>query len=335
MEVLIYGSSIDNIMKFVYWGAVNSGSDHLNRMFEFNERQHVFFTNSTYKFDRYIYPEPKKQEWYHYYKPRNENKLVRVLYRTSRVKNPMKERAYNYMEKYNFVDHRTTDFYKNKTITDSSDRRGLDKQITNIDDYEPFLNHAPNTWEFALDDMFDGEILIRPHHLLGIVNYQRTYITTTKIISLLKNTTNIVPYKVNIIDSMISKLNMFDPPKQSKKYTKQTGRPVFFKTIIDAYKRDKEIVWNHLDDFTKQQRDIEQALQDYNIPYDYMNLDEDDYSRFGCKIVLDKKWSHPNFDPDNPVVEHKRKMLEDIAKEYVTVRGLTDTRLSGRITDKI
>jgi len=320
-------------MKFVYWGAVNSGSDHLNRMFEFNERQHLLF-NSSYKFDKYIYPEPKKQEWYHYYKPKNENKLVRVLYRTKRVKNPMEEiespngeRAYRYMEKYNFVDHRTRAFYQSKG-------HNVQKSI-DTSSYEPFLNYAPNTWEFALDDMFDGEILIRPHHLLGIVNCQRKYITTPKIISLLKNTINIVPYKVDIIDSMISKLNMFDPPKQSKKYTRQTGRPVFFKTIIDAYKRDKEIVWNHLDDFTRQQRDIEQALQDYGIPYDYLNLDQDDYSRFGCKIILDKKYSHPNFDTNNPEVEHKRKILEDMASEYVTVRGLTDTRLSNRIIDKI
>ena len=321
-------------MKFVYWGAVNSGSDHMNRMFEFNERQHVFYTNATYKFDKYIYPESKKQEWYHYYKPRNENKLVRVLYRKSKVRNPHTEHTYNYMEKYNFVDHRTTDFYKNKNITDSSDRRGLDTEI-DVSIYEPFLNHAPNTWEFALDDMFDGELLVRPNHLLGIVNCQRAYITTPKIISLLKNTTNIVPYKENIIDSMVSKLNMFDPPKQSKVYTRKTGRPVVFKTIIDAYNRDKELVWCHLDDFTRQQRDIEQALQDYNIPYDYINLDVDDYSRFGCKIVLDSKYSHPNFDTNNPVVEHKRKMLEDMASEYVTVRGLTDTRLSNRIIDKI
>jgi len=321
-------------MKFVYWGAVNSGADHINRMFEFNERQHVFYTNAPYKFDKYIYPKSKTQEWYHYYKLRNENKLVRVLHQGNRVKDPHIEHTYNYMEKYNFVDHRTMDFYSNKTITDSSDRRGVNDDV-DISKYEPFLNHAPNTWEFALDDMFDGELLVRPNHLLGIVNCQRAYITTPKIISLLKNTTNIVPYKENIIDSMVSKLNIFDPPKQAKKYIKRTGRPVVFKTIIDAYNRDKEIVWRHLDEFTKQQRDIEQALQDYDIPYDHFNLDTDDYIRFNCKIVLDKKYSHPNFDTNNPVVEHKRKLLEDMASEYVTVRGLTDVRLSGRITDRI
>ena len=321
-------------MKFVYWGAVNSGSDHINRMFEFNERQHVFFTNSTYKFDKYIYPESKKEECYHYYKHKNENKLVKVLYRSRRVKNPFKERAYNYMEKYNFVDHRTTDFYKNRFITDSSNRRGLDNKVDHSM-YDTFLNHPPDTWDFALEDMFDGDIIIRPHHLLGFVNYQRKYSTTPRIISLLKNTINIVPYKEDIIDSMISKLNMFDPPKQSKKYTKISNRPVFFKTIIDAYKKDKEIVWRHLDDFTRQQRDVEQALQDYDIPYDYLNLDQDDYSRFSCKIILNKKYSHPNFDRNNPDVEQKYMMLEDIAKEYVTVRELTDIKLSGRIYDKI
>jgi len=334
MRVLIYGSSIDNIMKFVYWGAVNSGSDHLNRMFGFNERQHIFYQNSAYKFDKYIYPESKKQECYQYFKPRNENKLVRVLYRTSRVKNPHTENTYNYREKHNFVDHRTLDFYKSKIISDSSDRRGLSDDV-DISKYEPFLNYAPNIWEFALDDMLDGDIIVRPHHLLGFVNYQRRYITTPKIISILKKTTNIIPYKDNLIDSMISKLNMFDSPKQSRKYTERTGRPVFFKSIMDAYNKDKETVWCHLDEFTRQQRDIEQALQDYNIPYDYLNLDNDDYSRFGCNIVLDKKFTHPNFDTSNPVVEHKRKILEDMSSEYVTVRGLTDTRLSNRIIDKI
>lgn len=320
-------------MTFVYWGALNSGSGHLHYMFDFNERQHVYCTNAAYKFDKYIYPESKTQEWYYCYKLRNQNKLVKVLHKKQRVKDPHAD--YKYMEKHNFVDHRTTNFYKNTNITDSSDKRGLDESIGNIDIYEPFLKYAPNTWEFALDDMFDVELLIRPNHLLGFVNCQRTYITTPKIISLLKDTTNIVPYKENIIDSIISKLNIFDPPKQSKKYTKQTGRPVFFKTIIDAYNRDKEIVWRHLDEFIREQRDIEQALQDYDIPYDYFNLDTDDYSRFNCKIVLDSKFSHPNFDLNDKIVKNKHHILDGIAKEYVTDRGLTDVRLSGRITDRI
>ena len=322
-------------MKFVYWGAVNSGSDHLNRMFEFNERQHVFFTNAEYKFDKFIYPEPKKQEWYHYYKLRNENKLVKVLYRKSKVRNPHTEHTYNYMEKYNFVDHRTTDYYKNEFITDSTVKRGLDKNTTNIENYEPFLNNAPNTWEFAVDDMFDGELLVRPHHLLGFSNYRRLHKPTKKIIRLLKNCHNVVPFKENIIDSMISKLNMFDPPKQSRMYAQMTGRPTHFKTIVDAYKKDAEIVWGHLDEFIRQQRNIEQALIDYDIPYEHMNLDTDDYSRFGCDIMLDRKFSHPNFDLSNDDVRHNYHILESMAEEYVTVRKLTDLRLSGRIYDKI
>ena len=319
-------------MKFVYWGAVNSGSDHLNRMFEFNERQHVFCTNALYKFDKCIYPEPKIQETYHIYKLKNKNELVHILRRTGRVKNPFEECAYDYMEKYNFVDHRTNDYWNNIVKT-NSDKRGLENQ--DVSQYEPYLQNAPNTWEFALDEMFDGELLVRPHHLLGIVNYQRKYITTPKIIKLLKQTDNVIPYKENIIDSMVSKLNMFDPLKQSRKYTQRTGRPILFKSIIDAYNRDKDTVWSHLDEFTRQQRDIEQALQDYNIPYDYFNLDQDDYSRYGCDLVLDRKFTHPNFDLSNAETKHRHDLLTDIAFEYVTVRGLTDTRLSNRIIDKI
>lgn len=320
-------------MKFVYWGAVNSGADHINRMFEFNQKQHTFFTNAAYKFDKYIYPKPMEQEIYNYFKLKNENKLVKVLYKKGRVKDPFSDHVYDYMEVYNFVDHRTTKYYNNKVITDSSDRRGLENQDVSM--YEPYLNYPPDKWDFAVDDMFDGELLVRPHHLLGFANYQRIHKPTDRIISLLKQTTNIIPYKENILDSMISKLNMFNPPKQSKKYTQRTGRPVSFKTIVDAYKRDKEIVWNHLDEFIRQQRNIEQALIDYNIPYDYINLDYDNYSRFKCNIVLDKKFSHPNFDKNNKETKNKLDILEKMASEYVTVRGLTDTRLSGRIQDGI
>ena len=66
-----------------------------------------------------------------------------------------------------------------------------------------------------------------------------------------------------------------------------------------------------------------------------MNLDTDDYSRFGCDIVLDRKFSHPNFDLSNDDVRHNYHILESMAEEYVTVRKLTDLRLSGRIYDKI
>ena len=323
-------------MKFVYWGAVNSGSDHLNRMFEFNERQHIFNQNTPYKFDKFIYPESKIQETYFVYKLKNKNELVHVLGARGRVKDPFSEHVYDYAEKHNFVDHRTLDnlFKKRKIFADRSDKRGLFDD-EDVSAYEPYLNNAPNTWEFALDEMFDGELLVRPHYLLGIVNYQRKYITTPKIIKLLKQTDNVIPYKENIIDSMISKLNMFDPSKQSRKYTQRTGRPILFKSIMDAYNRDKETVWCHLDEFTRQQRDIEQALQDYNIPYDYFNLDQDDYSRYGCNLVLDKKFTHPNFDLSNTETKYKHDILQDIAFEYVTVRGLTDTRLSNRIVDKI
>ena len=128
---------------------------------------------------------------------------------------------------------------------------------------------------------------------------------------------------------------MFNPPKQSKKYRNRTGRPVLFKTIIDAYKRDKEIVWNHLDEFTREQRDIEQALVDNNIPYDYFNLDKDNYKRFNCDIILPRKYSHPNFNLEENEVNKNFTILENMAKEYIMVRSLQDVRLHGRIQDGI
>lgn len=329
-------------MSFVYWGAINSGSDHLNRMFEFNEVSHTHHFGAVYKFRKYLYPKPKTHQEWDYYKPKNKNKLEKHLINERRSFNPFTEETYKYSEKHNFVDNRTHD---NFVIHESGDKRGMERTlhqhnkgdtIINYDEYEPFLKYAPSEWEnYALDDMIDVEMLVRPLHLIGMVKYERVHPTTNKIVSILKKTTNIVPYKEDIIDSLISKLNMFEPPKHSRRYTKRTGKPVLFKTIIDAYNRDKDIVWSHLDEFLKQQRDIEEILQEYKIPYDYLNLDTDDYSRFKLKTILPRKYSHPNFDLDNVEINHRHDILKDLAEEYVTVRKLTDMRLSGRITDRI
>ncbi len=343
-------------MKFVYWGAVNSGSDHLNRMFGFNQKQHIFFNSSPYKFSKFIYPEPYRQQEYIFYKPRNKDKLEIISVRNTRVKDPFKEETYQYAEFYNFVDKRT---YRSQKYCDGQldlnfdyDRSGIEivegsnlaisyskgniTKTIDLNEYEEYLKHAPETWEnYALDDMIDGELLVRPNPLLGFVENNRVHNTTNKIVSLLQETINLVPYKENILDSMISKLNIFNPPKQSKKYTNRTGRPVSFKTIVDAYKRDKEIVWNHLDEFTREQRDIEQALVDNNIPYDYFNLDEDNYKRFNCDIILPRKYSHPNFNLEENEVKKNFTVLENMAKEYIMVRSLQDVRLHGRIKDKI
>ena len=329
-------------MTFVYWGAVNSGADHLNRMFEFNEVSHTHHFGAVYKFRKFLYPEPNLHQDWDYYKPIGKEKLDKKFIYERKSYNPFTDKTYKYSERYNFVDNRT---HNNLVIHGSSDKRGMERTLyqmgkeestINYDEYEPFLKYAPSVWEnYALDDMVDVEMLVRPLHLIGMVKYERVHPTTDKIISILKKTTNIVPYKENIIDSLISKLNMFEPPKQSRRYSKRTGRPILFKTIIDAYNIDKSIVWSHLDEFTKQQRDIEEILQEYKIPYDYLNLDTDNYSRFKLKIILPKNYSHPNFDLDNEQINHKHNLLKNMAKEYVTVRGLTDVRLSGRITDRI
>tara|TARA_B100001079_G_scaffold120278_1_gene103372 strand:+ start:279 stop:1187 length:909 start_codon:yes stop_codon:yes gene_type:complete len=302
-------------MKFVYWGTVNSGSHHIHQLLSYNKHRHIDDScNSAYTFDKYIYVDDIIGVTSHY----KSNKFEGLVEHT-RSEKPKYE-TWSYKEYYNFIDDR---------ILEKKPYKNVDPDI--LEHYIPFLDQPPDTWQdLVLDKISDCVAINRMFHLLGYVNHERKYNTTPKIISFLKTYKNIVPYKTNLVDSMISKLNLFDPPKQSKKYTNKTGRPVFFKTILDAYNRDKNIVWSHLDDFTRQQRNIEQLLLDLNIPFEYFNLDEDSYKDVFELEGLPRDKTHPKFKHND-----NWNIIKNMAEEYIDIRKLQDPRLYGRIKDKI
>lgn len=305
-------------MTFVYWGGVNSGSDHLNRLLGFNKKPHVMVVGG-YSFDKYTYIDDKEHITSYFRTTRNETKTKT---RIKRVKDPRKEVAYFYMEKYNFIDNRrkASDYTINHSKLSDQEEQNVFRygSSEDVSDCIPYLNQ--NKWHVLLSDIFDTETIIRPTFLLD------DDISTSYIMDCI----NLVPYKTDIIDTLIHKLNIFDIKKQSTKYTKLTGRPVFFRTIEDAYKRDKEIVWGHLDGIIGGQRDIEQKLIDKNIPYQYFNLDEETYSIFDCPISVPNDFTSGKFEKN----ENWHK-IHDYAMEYVTLRKLTDMRLSGRMIDRI
>mgnify|MGYP001168149988 CR=1 FL=1 len=158
-----------------------------------------------------------------------------------------------------------------------------------------------------------------------------------------KTCRNIVPYKTNILDITIARINLFESRQTNKTFN------VNIKNVEEAYYLDKNLVWTHLDDFVRNNRNVEQKLVDNNIPYEYLDLDNHDYrdyvkkdlppvgvSREGANTSPNKTFKiSGKMDYDSNKENERYLFARRISEEYIKERGLTDLRLSGRIHDRI
>ena len=141
---------------------------------------------------------------------------------------------------------------------------------------------------------------------------------------------NLVPYKIEMLDITIARINLFVSAATNKTFN------VNVKNVEDAWYTNKELVFKHLDDFTRNNRNVEQILIDNGIKYDYIDLDNHDY-----KILCDNELprtqstmpslSSATYDKNT----YRYKLASTMAKEYLQKRNLTDMRLSGRLQDNI
>ena len=121
------------------------------------------------------------------------------------------------------------------------------------------------------------------------------------LVNVLRNSVNIIPFKSNKLDSVISKLDHFK---------NQTGDDLF-----EVYDTDKNRVWHYLDWYQKEIDNILHKLTIRDIPYQMFDLDTASYpDTFGWQIDVDRKlthrgklWDHENYE-----------RVEKIAKEYIT-----------------
>tara|TARA_R100000027_G_C2227768_1_gene88149 strand:- start:22 stop:918 length:897 start_codon:yes stop_codon:yes gene_type:complete len=153
-----------------------------------------------------------------------------------------------------------------------------------------------------------------------------------KIIKQLKQLdyVHIIPYRViDNIDSLIMKIQMWDP----KKYNNE------FEDIFDCYNKRKDLVMTYLSDFYRKQRDTESLLQEYGVEYQFYDLDTYDLRSF---TGLEKDFIHPDgpetyrlWNLDNPDTKKRCDMAIDICTEFLEITGLTDTRLEFRAKDGI
>ena len=186
---------------------------------------------------------------------------------------------------------------------------------------EPYLLTHTEYIRDLVDDLSDVDVLFNPFSLMG--KYMLGYPKWEKddkeddlelyVLELYKSRKNIVPYKEDLIDCFASKL---------KRYKKRN--------IIETYKKDKRVIFKHLDGVVKNLRRIEKYMTHRGIEPVYFNLDRDDYKEvFGFeKNNLPRDTTHPGDYPE-------REQFEQIAKEYVTMRDMRDMRRRNRLRDWI
>ena len=99
--------------------------------------------------------------------------------------------------------------------------------------------------------------------------------------------------------------------------------------MFDAFKKDKEIVYLHLDDILRQSRKTEYTLRQLGIPYEYFNLDKDSYKDvFGMNhIEIPRDHTHPTWDLNDEETYKNWCKVRDIAVQYIEETNLKDWRL--------
>ena len=202
----------------IYWGACNSGKAHLKMLYRADCKPQLEFTNDGYNASKLDYVDGNEYEVFYY----SDGKIQSEVRRKNTTLDD--KLTYNYGEKYNYVDDRPP-----VLRTRSKDRK--------VSKYSPIF--LSQNWEHLIDEWVDCELMITPYPLIGIAS-QKHCVTryrtkpTDKCLSLVKSATNIVPYKSNLLDSMISKLSLFDKIESARKSKKLTGRFVVFKDLFDV-----------------------------------------------------------------------------------------------------
>ena len=120
-------------------------------------------------------------------------------------------------------------------------------------------------------------------------------------VRLFQSSINVIPYKSNRLDSIISKLDNFLSSRDND--------------LLETYNSDKNILWNYLDEYKRQQDNVIDFLKKYERPYLMFDLDTDSYKdTFGWEIELPRDYTHrKNSWKDN----ERYAMIQDIAKEYL------------------
>ena len=140
---------------------------------------------------------------------------------------------------------------------------------------------------------------------------------------------HIVPFrKFTSPHSLLHRIELFNP-KSTPFYNECDS-------IFELYDKDKDKFFQHIKNFDRHTRDLEQVLVDAGVEYEYFDLDNDSYSDvFNWKVSLEHNFTKPKFNLDNPIVLEKYNKSLDMCQDYLDTFNITDTRLEYRSKDGI
>jgi len=302
-------------MKFVIWGARHYGKSYFNGLFRYNRKTLT---------QMQIGGEYQSHKWE--YHGIDQHRIIYNRYDDSDIITPIIE--VDSLSSDELLQHRTdkgikTEEYvqedylgygKNDIPKFVKFKMGVRKE-NNKKLYPIYADHGSKWHDHFFNDLCTCDVFIPQPH---------PQIFYEPFIDHFKTCHNIVPYKDNILDITIARINLFVSAATNKTFN------VNVKNVEDAWYTDKELVFKHLDDFTRNNRNVEQTLIDNGIEYDYLDLDNHDYKML-CENQIPKTHGTIVYDKN----DDRYKLATTMAKEYLQTRNLTDMRLSGRLKDSI
>ncbi len=324
---------------YVYWGGMNSGSFHVQLLADLNNK------TSLHSFEPKVYHKTKIKDIYRERKW-NESIYEHIIYHKQkkyddllRAKNTEHklEVAFEGLAQMSDINTKTTwvilsEMYAEK-FRKFSDRRKYKlkhdieeyskiKYIGSLIYYKLLIQNSeelcdPLGYKMVNDnaeEIFDGvdAIVDTRNNLLTELDRNSEQVFPENVLKILRSSVNIVPYKTNLLDSVISKLDSFSHDIRDHPHIKKG-------TLYETYENNKPFLWRFLDSYQTNLDNTISTLRKNNIPYQMFDLDNDNYTDVykGWDIQLPRDYTH--LKQCWVGCEENYKEVEKMAKEYLSL----------------
>ena len=307
-----------NKTRYFYWGFTDSGKNYVNRLAKHNEKVVAnFYDNHILK--TYTNIHIHEEEW------DDVTFTTKIIHYNNGLKTVSKEQKmiFEYLN-YPYTPHSTINDKWLEHVNPSEVHRRKNNILSKEqkEKYRDWKYNKSNVY-YKLADSFEKlNLSVMNNHIEEIIedvdlldSSLLDFFDSLENIIRQNNSVNIIPYKVNLLDSFISKLDGFQI---------LNTRLEDHNDLFEVYEQDKERVWKWLDFFLHEQNFLIDKFRANNTPYVYFNLDEDKYTDlfvgWDKSIARDCTHHKSGWVLADENEQWKYKKVEDLAKEYMTVR---------------
>ena len=293
---------------FIYWGGVDSGKGHIRSLARLNSKTQLHWLPLHIKkaiTQNHIHEDTWRDETYH-----------RIIYHNIddefRVCEKKQDRVWT---PHLFVGAHSKKIVKKKVMkySDEHCRKYTQKEYIDTSVYFDIIqrHNIPESLRPVMKKL-DSDIL-KDHwdeilDGVDIVSYIMPEWAVQDQIEIIRKSTNIIPYKSDLLDKYVSILDGI----------KYFGESEYGNDALEVYDQDKNRVWRWLDSFQEKVEKTKKMFKKYEIPYEMFDLDQDSYTDFfGWKLDMDRKYSWRG---ESWVGERHEKIVS-IAKEYIHLRS--------------